>query len=90
MTAVFNKLFDTVENLGNPNQINILNETETYNKADVLEATLRRLENEDNAQGLRFSKPNEKKVQEILQITETNRAKSKQKRTQRTIRRTIG
>ncbi|MDD3174566.1 MAG: hypothetical protein PHF63_13060, partial [Herbinix sp.] len=47
---VFNKLLDSVESLGNPNQINLFGEVETYNKVDVLEATLRRLEDEDNAQ----------------------------------------
>ena len=50
LALVFNKLLDSVESLGNPNQINMFGETETYNKTDVLEATLRRLEDEDNAQ----------------------------------------
>lgn len=50
MSTIFNKLFDSVENLGNPNQINMFGETETPDRVSVLEETLRRLENEDNAQ----------------------------------------
>jgi len=50
MTTILNKLFDSIENLGNPNQINMFGEMETPDKVHVLEATLRRLESEDNAQ----------------------------------------
>ena len=50
LTLAFNKLLDSVESLGNPNQINMFGNTETYNKADVLEATIRRLKDEGEAQ----------------------------------------
>jgi hypothetical protein len=50
MTTILNKLFDSIENLGSPNQINMFGEMETPDKVHVLEATLRRLESEDNAQ----------------------------------------
>jgi hypothetical protein len=42
ITDFFNKLLDDIENFGDPSQVNIFGKTETYGKADVLDAANRR------------------------------------------------
>jgi len=73
MTTILNKLFDSIENLGNPNQINMFGEMETPDKVHVLEATLRRLESEDNAQVTLFQSGREESPED----TRSNSTKQK-------------
>ena len=50
LTSFFNSLLDDIKSLGNPNQISLFEEKETFNKVDMLEAALRRFDdaNKDN------------------------------------------
>ena len=81
LMTVFNKLLDSVESLGNPNQLNLFGVSETKGKVEVLEETLRRLEDEDNAQITLFQTKREDSTEDTRSNSreqeETSQRKSK-------------
>ena len=50
LTSFFNFLLDDIEALGNPNQVSMFGEIETFNKSNVFESALRRYDDANQEQ----------------------------------------